>query len=559
MDSALRYLIVDDDPIDAESARRNLTEGGSTYTVADIAPTLQAAKARIREGRYDLLVADLGLPDSQGIDSVIELQATAPEIPLIVITGNRDAQLALRAVGVGAEDFISKDSMATRLAPAALFAIERHRKKREMFYDFDGMRHSLDDAMLQAQTDALTGMPNRRGLEWHLERLSRARFKQPLIVGLVDMDKFKSINDSYGHDVGDAVLSEFSSRLQLCLRSDDFAARVGGDEFVLVLGGMSREDAELMGQSLLNRLASEPFQAGGHSITFSATVAMAELELPFVDVEQILQKNHEMMARAKNEGRARLRCSWGELDEALRARPYSSGLAEAWTDVKFVQFNRPIIPFGEAGEFGQHLNFSLAKEGPLRTPAFSRARISGKMAQLTLQMMKKAAQWRRGCAPGETLHLDMEAEALKPWMIGEMNSLFPSLEERSRTCLFFATDFVARVGSDVLMQVRLLRQAGFQIGVRGIGDGATVLEHLMMMEPTHVRIGALLTSGVARYAEKARQLERLVGTLWLLEARILAEEINGSEDMQMLDIMGLVGAYGATERVEALEGLSKVS
>ncbi len=547
---ALQFLVIDDDKVDAVLLRKMLG-GESPQQGVDIATSLYDAKRKIKAKRYDLLVLDLGLPDSQGLDGVIDLQATAPEIPMVVVSGSPDQQMALRAMGVGAEDFIKKEAQALGgLEKAAQYAMERHRRKRQLYKDMDGMRLSLDEAMLQAQTDALTGLPNRRGLQRHLERLSRYQLEQPLIVGLADMDGFKHVNDTYGHDVGDLILLEFVSRLQQCLGQEDFAARVGGDEFVIVMGGADRLAAEKTGRKLMAELSSRPAMAGGRAIPMSASLAMTELKEFMADVEQILRQNHEMMAAAKESGKARVCCTWNS--QGLFAAHGPEGAAppegaEAAAD--FIQYVRPIHGLPEGRALGGHLSYSLGGENAsLRTPAFSRARTSGRLGHLMLQLLRQAARWREGQPAGTLLHVDLEAEALKPWMVGEIISIFPSVEDRARTCLFFATDFLTRVGADVLIPIKLLKRAGFEIGVRGLGGGATVLEHVLMMEPDRVRVDSSFTEDVYRDQEKAAKLERMVGLLWVLKAGMVAEEAASQEDMRIISEMGCEAYYGRQQR-----------
>jgi diguanylate cyclase (GGDEF)-like protein len=514
----------------------------------DTASSLYEAKRKIRSSRYDLVFLDLGLPDSQGLDGVIDLQATAPELPMVVVSGQQDQQLALQAMGVGAEDYIRKESMGG-LRKAAEYAMERHRRKRQLYLDMDGMRLSLDEAMLQAQTDALTGLPNRRGLQRHLERLSRYHLEHPMVVGLADMDGFKKINDRYGHDVGDLVLLEFVARLQRCLGGEDFAARVGGDEFVLVLAGADRAAAERTGLRILTELAASPAVAGGTPIPFSASLALSEMKDPLADVEQILKQSHEMMAAAKDGGRARVCCSWNPRGFSIAApgAPEAGRAKEEESDL--IQFARPILSLRDGKAMGGYLSFALGADGgAMRQPSFSRARVSGKLGHLSLQLLRQAARWKEGQPKGSRLHVDLEAEALKPWMVGEIMSIFPDAAERAVTCLFFATDFVTKVGADVLMPIQLLKGAGFQIGVRGLGGGATVLEHVMLMDPDWVRVDSAYSWGVSRLAEKARRMERLVGLLWQLKAEIVVEDAQDPDDAALLAEMGCEAAYGRQER-----------
>jgi diguanylate cyclase (GGDEF)-like protein len=548
MDKPFRFLIVDDDIVDSAAVWAVL--GGKNGAQIDIVRSLYDAKRKIRTGHYDLMVLDLGLPDSQGLDGVIDLQATAPEIPMVVVTGNRDLEVGLRAIGIGAEDFIKKEPLdLSGLRKVAQFAMERHQHKRQLYKDMDGMRLSLDEAMLQSQTDALTGLPNRRGLERHLERLSRYQQEHPLIVGLADMDGFKAINDSFGHDIGDLILLEFVARLLQCMGEEDFAARVGGDEFIIVMGGADRKAAERTGRKLLLELAARPAMADGRPIPFSASLALAELNESLADVEQILKQNHEMMAAAKGSGKARVCCSWNPQGAIVGGDKDDAPGEALESGADFIQYARPIQGLPDGKVLGGYLAYTMEGEGAsLRKPAFSRARTSGSLGHLMLQFLRQAARWREEQPLGSRLHVDMEAEALKPWMVGEITSVFPALEARAKTCLFFATDFLTRVGADVLVPIHLLKKAGFEIGVRGLGAGATVLEHVMMMEPNWVRVDASFTSHVSRLPEQARRMEQLLEFMKALKADLVVEDISSPQDQEVLASLGCKVFYGLRQR-----------
>jgi EAL domain-containing protein (putative c-di-GMP-specific phosphodiesterase class I) len=146
------------------------------------------------------------------------------------------------------------------------------------------------------------------------------------------------------------------------------------------------------------------------------------------------------------------------------------------------------------------------------------------------------------------LHLDIEADAIRPWVSGELMQVFKSEEERRNCVLFLHSAFSRQPGAVSLADIRLLRQSGFQLGVRNIGDGATNLENLLALAPQWVRLDPVLTSGAGRYKEKAASLRQWAALLAPLGAAMAAEECEGGEDLSLLGELGFASCYSAVIR-----------
>ncbi len=545
MESELQLLVIEDDPLDAKAVRRMLIKGG-VLQKSDSAASLAEAKEKIRSRHFDAVILDLGLPDSQGVDSVIDFQASAPELPIVVLTGSHDESSALRALDIGAEDYISKDNLQPEaLLKALRFAVERHRRKRQLFRDMDSLRVSLDDALLQACTDSLTGLPNRRGLNRYLGKLETDK---PVIVGVADLDSFAAVNDSHGHSVGDAVLKEFAARLQQCLRTTDFAARVGGDEFVVVFDALERAEAAALAGRIISSAAAVPaLGSAGQPIPFTATMAMAELRPPFLDIEQILLGTHKFMSQGKSSGKNQVLCAWNEGEPARPAAAAAREAAPSPGEEPLSLEVRPLKPLGATGTEGYHLSFNLGPlVRPLLMPALSQARLGNRLGDMTLECLRLAQAWRHKEAPGAQMHLDVDAGAFKPSLCAELGGIFRTTQDRNGTVLFFTTDFPSKPGGGYVSGLRLLRQAGFQLGVRSLGLGSTNFENLLLIRPEWLRLDAGLTAYVGRFEEKSRELALVVEMLRPLGARLAAEEISGEEDLKVLERMGFSAAYAST-------------
>jgi two-component system cell cycle response regulator len=533
MDGALNFLVVEDDPIDAKAVCRLLNQSGMANH-ADSASSLEQAKEKVRHRRYDAVILDLGLPDSQGIDGVIEFQASAPELPIVVLTGCDDEKTTLRSMGSGAEDYLSKESLSeASLSRSLRYAIERHRRRHETYRDADSLKNSLHDALQQANTDPLTSLPNRQGLALHLEQLSRGRPEGSFLLGLADINQFKAINDAHGLHMGDAVLREFASRLQHCLREGDFAARSGGDEFVLVFSQLERGKAADLARKMLEHATLVPASWGGKSLPFSATMALCEMEAPFVDLEPMLEQARALLARGRQEGKNQVSLSWTATGAGERGGkpPSQPPFGDDGPPMRAWK----VEPFGGGPLLAHYLEFGTPGEA-------ERFRQAGRLSQMTMQCLRRAQAWRRREAPESELHLDLEADAVKPWLQAELLRLFSGPEERAATVFFVDSDFSGFPGQSQLAELRRLQAAGFRLGVREVGGGATILEHLLYLAPAWLRFAPATTINAGRYKQKSAALARTLAMLKPLKAGCLLHGNTQPDDLRQAAALGFSGA-----------------
>ncbi len=241
----VRVLLVEDEPGDRRLVEEMLREADEGAVLTSCT-RLGEALGPISRGLADLVLLDLSLPDSFGIEGVRRLRAAAPDIPVVVLSGNDDKQVALEAVQAGAQDYLTKDSVdGETLTKAMRYAMERQRTERRL--------------VRLALSDPLTGLTNRilfaDRLEQALARAARSagrsRKAPQLLLMFIDLDGFKAVNDKLGHLAGDEVLVEVARRLDREVRESDTVARLGGDEFVVLCEGVQGDG----GVSLARRLA----------------------------------------------------------------------------------------------------------------------------------------------------------------------------------------------------------------------------------------------------------------------------------------------------------------
>lgn len=294
-------LLVEDNPGDARLIHEMLkhTEySGAVYQVSRV-ETLRAAEDLIAAGRFDVILLDLQLPDSSGLDTLTSLHEACPQLPIVILTGLNDHEIAVQAVNSGAQDYLPKAECNTQLLTRIIhFAIERKQVEERL-------RHL-------AMHDTLTGLPNRalvydrlgRALQRSQRKVREMNFKWKVAVMMVDLDNFKMVNDNYGHDAGDLLLQQVARRLESCLRQSDTVGRWGGDEFLVVLEGIQdRGDCESVSEKIVLALNSPPLLPA-ESRPLSASIGISLFPDEAEDFDALLRFADLSMYSAKNQRRS---------------------------------------------------------------------------------------------------------------------------------------------------------------------------------------------------------------------------------------------------------------
>ena len=263
------------------------------------------ALLRLPDGGFDLMIVSLNLDGADGLrlcSQVRSLDRTRRLPIMVIVEPGEDARL-LRALDMGVNDYIVRP-----VDPNELQARVRTQIKRKRYTD--QLRTQLEETVEMAVLDPLTSLHNRRYMTSHLRTLfeESARRGKPLSVLLLDIDYFKAVNDSHGHDAGDSVLREFASRVRRNIRGIDLACRLGGEEFVVVMPDTDLVKASLVGERLRQCIAAAPFYAGERigTLQVTASVGVASLEFPDDTPELILKRADQALYCAKRDGRNRV-------------------------------------------------------------------------------------------------------------------------------------------------------------------------------------------------------------------------------------------------------------
>jgi two-component system cell cycle response regulator len=296
-----RILLVEDQPATLERIRNTL---GATHKI-DSESDPQEALFRAAESDYDLAIISLGLDRIDGLRLCSQIRSLdrTRTLPILVIVGPDDNPRLLRGLDLGINDYLMRP-----VDPNELRARVRTQVRRKRFAD--RLRDNMQMTIEMAITDGLTGLHNRRYLERHLATLvlqAVARGK-PLSLLVLDIDFFKTINDTYGHAAGDEVLREFSRRLRKAVRGIDLACRLGGEEFVIAMPDTDAALALLVGERLRQKIAGEPFQVAENPAGLAVTVSIGVSSLDGTEdtPTALLKRADEALYRAKRDGRNRV-------------------------------------------------------------------------------------------------------------------------------------------------------------------------------------------------------------------------------------------------------------
>jgi two-component system cell cycle response regulator len=287
----IKVLLIEDNDVDAQLTQDLLSEWSTEEFQIARATTLAEGLSLLSRERFDAMLLDLSLPDAFGLPTVREVHAASPTIPVVVLSGVNDQSLAIQAVRQGAQDYLVKgQGHPDVLVRAIRYAIERKRFEEHLTY--------------LAQYDHLTGLVNRTLFRDRLVQATARSKRMQQMIGLMllDLDRFKLVNDTFGHDIGDELLKAVSERLKTCVREVDTVARMGGDEFTIILEGVSSEQNILVVAKRITESISTPFELKGHCISIGISIGITIYPQDDHPVDELLKHADTAMYQAKQQG-----------------------------------------------------------------------------------------------------------------------------------------------------------------------------------------------------------------------------------------------------------------
>ncbi|HET6795243.1 MAG TPA: EAL domain-containing protein [Acidimicrobiales bacterium] len=538
-----RILVVEDEDDSFHLLRSLLSpNGGSTGWEVVRAGSLHEARRALVGGEVACSLVDLGLPDSSSLDTVVELLTVSPDQPLVVVTGSARS-LGVEAVRLGAQDYLVKSTLSREILDRTIeYAIERARVEARLVH--------------QSLHDSLTGLANRALL---FDRLSLAISRMdhhPSAIGLlfVDIDRFKIVNDTLGHQAGDELLVEVGRRIQARVRRADTVARVGGDEFLVLCEDLADDAAAGRIADQLMSVFSEPFVCGAGIQSLTASIGVALAESPSTSAELLVANADTAMYRAKEKGKAR----WELFDDEMRTRLVAlfhleRELARAVPGRELELWYQPVVDLVSGRITGTEalLRWRHPERGLLLPGEFLKAADdSGQIREIGSWVLGEASaqarRWdRAGLLPdGFTMWVNVSSRQLESRMLDEPALARPARSQRWDLGLEITESALIQDLGHAASVLGRLRDRGIRIAIDDFGTGFSSLSWLHRLPIDELKIDGSFVAELGNDGPKDAIVIACVSLGLALGIGCTAEGVEFAEQREALSAMGCRSAQG---------------
>jgi diguanylate cyclase (GGDEF)-like protein/PAS domain S-box-containing protein len=390
--------------------------------------------------------------------------------------------------------------------------------------------------------DPLTETLNRRGLETVLLRETQVAVREGnhIAAVLIDVDDFKSINETHGHAVGDQVLRGIAERIRHSLRSSDYLARVGGDEFVILMPATKVSDATDTAQRVCSKVASSPLSIGTSAVPVTISCGLVGLPNNIVSMEEVLVHSRVALKTSKTSGKNRVAVgnlvtgtgttAQMTLNEALESLKPGAGLRAV---------SQPIYRLSDRRIVAREV-FVRGPNELIETPAdiFRIAREHEILSVVDLNCLKSCLHHCQALPPESTYHVNLLPQTLKDIPLQQVLAPFANQQDGRNYCIELSEQHFFGDPLQLQEPVRHLKKAGIKIAIDDVCFGLSSLEVLILLEPDLVKLDIHYVQGVARDQRKQRAVRRLIQVAFAIGCEIVAEGIEREDDLDTLTELG---------------------
>ena len=547
MDKKLRALIIDDSDDDALLLVLELKRNGYApdYLRVDTAPAMREA---LQRETWDIILADYTMPQFSAMAALSIIQASGLDLPFIVVSGNIGEDIAVAAMKAGAHDYIMKNSLK-RLVPA----IEREMRDYEVRRE---RKRAEERLAYLAYYDPVTDLPNRSLL---LDRLSQAlayghRHEMPIAVMFLDLDRFKQINDTFGHAAGDHLLKVVAQRLTHYVRESDTVARLGGDEFVVVITEMVQAaDALSIAQGILQVMA-DPIVIEGQELYISASIGIAIYPSDGADIPTLLKKADAALYRAKELGRNNYQSYTREMDQKAATRlELESDLRQALEKNQFRLLYQPKTDLATGRITGveallrwEHPEWGMLPPAEFLPLLEESSMVNDVGAWVVTQACKQNKAWQDQGLPPVSVSVNIAARQLQNGNLVE--SVTQALAESGLEPKYLEIELTEeRISQNVEAAHQVLeklRELGVHLASDDFGTGSSSLSYLKRFPIGSVKIDASFTHDLPHSRESSSVALAVIAMAHSLNLRVVAEGVENSDQLNFLHTHGCDEAQG---------------
>lgn len=531
----VRILLVEDNPADVRLVKEMLDTAECLEYELLLAGEFRRALPILERERPQVILLDLGLPDGQALDTLTMMHAAAPDVPIVVLSINGDESLALKALQSGAQDFLVKWEVNGYLLSRALrYAVERKQMQDRLYH--------------LAHHDPLTGLPNRKHFYERLRQCLAIASRHGNLAAFLfmDLNNFKGINDTFGHHIGDQVLKAVAERLSQCVRVTDSVARVGGDEFTLVVSDIDDvSDVAHIAGKVLDTMA-DPLHVDGHAIDVRTSMGISLYPADGEDIETLIRKADAAMYQAKAEcagvNQFRFYSSIVNCENAARLE-LEHKLRRALALGQFSVYYQPQLDLRGGRLIGMEalLRWRHPEEGMLAPARFlSVLEQTGLIVEVGEWVLREACAraraWQAAGLPPLRMCVNVSAVELR-----EKNFVYrvaAALEETGLNPNFLELEFTeATIEKDDTLAASVLQELhkiGVRLAIDNVGAGAIALKHLVRLPVHAIKLDRSIVHDMTSDDTRAAVIKAIIGVAHVFRMRGLAEGVETAEQMEFL-------------------------
>jgi diguanylate cyclase (GGDEF)-like protein len=535
----MRVLIAEDDSVSRRLLEALLAKWG--YDVVVAKDGLEAWEILQQEDSPRLAILDWMMPGIDGIQICRQVRKSRREayIYILLLTAKTQRQDLLEGLEAGADDYVTKPFDANELKAR----LRAGRRVLDLQAELLSMREALRE---QATHDPLTGLPNRLLFSDRLtQRLAHARRQGELLaVMFLDLDKFKQINDTLGHNVGDLLLKEVARRLLATLREVDTISRMGGDEFVVIASDIrSADDAVAVAEKVIQAL-SEPYHLDGHEVQVSASIGISIYPADGSDVETLVKNADTAMYRAKEQGRNNYQLHTETLTAiALERAALETNLRLALERHEFLVHYQPRVDIMSRKILGLEalIRWRSPDVGLVQPAQFIPvAEETGLIAPMTDFVLRTACRQNRAWLDSGLPEIDVTVNISREvFLRGNLkNTLVRLIKESGLDPQFLGLD----ITEHTLMQnpessvsiLHELRDLGVRVSIDDFGTGHSSLSYLRRFPVDAVKIDRSFIKELTMSPGAAATVGAIVAMAHSLRLKVIAEGVETTEQLNFL-------------------------
>jgi diguanylate cyclase (GGDEF)-like protein len=533
MENPMRVLVVEDNAADVRLIREMFCkENPASFKITHVS-TMREAVIHIAKGEVDIVLLDLDLPDAFGLESVRRAHTAAPKIPLIVLTSLDNEELPFEALKAGAQDYLIKGQIENRALPRAL-------------------RHAIQSHRLQVETehiahhDAVTNLPNRLVLEDRLAQaisLSRRHLAATAVLFL-DLDRFKYINDSLGHAIGDQLLQSVSQRLLASVRDSDTVTRLGGDEFVILLAEITHpHDAAISAKKILLSLATPHF-IGDHELHIDGSIGISVYPADGEDAESLIKNADAAMYHAKENGRNNFQFFTAEMNvKVVQRQSLEASLRGALEREEFLLHYQPKVNLttGEITSVEALIRWQPVDRELIPPAQFIPiAEDSGLIVPIGRWVMREACRQARAWQDAglRPVPVAVNVSAAEFRQVDFIKSICTILDETGMQARYLELELTESVlmthARFTASMLHSLKEMGIHLAVDDFGTGYSSLSYLHEFPIDILKIDRSFISKISSNPDDSTIVNAIISMGKSLNHLVVAEGIETNEQMSYL-------------------------